>query len=71
MTKYTHSAKDAIDIATEVARGLSHNYIGTEHLLIGLIVAEGTASKVLAENGVDEERVIGLISKLITDYTFV
>ena len=67
MNKYTQSAKDAIDIATEVARGLSHNYIGTEHLLIGLIVAEGTASKVLAENGVDEERVIGLISKLITD----
>ena len=67
MNKYTQSAQDAIDIATEVARGLSHNYIGTEHLLIGLIVAEGTASKVLAENGVDEERVIGLISKLITD----
>ena len=67
MNKYTQSAKDAFDIATEVARGLSHNYIGTEHLLIGLIVAEGTASKVLAENGVDEERVIGLISKLITD----
>ena len=37
MNKYTASAKDAIDIATEVARGLSHNYIGTEHLLIGLI----------------------------------
>ena len=67
MNKYTQSAQDAIDIATEVARGLSHNYIGTEHLLIGLIVAEGTASKVLDENGVDEERVIGLISKLITD----
>ena len=67
MNKYTQSAQDAIDIATEVARGLSHNYIGTEHLLIGLIVSEGTASKVLDENGVDEERVIGLISKLITD----
>ena len=67
MNKYTGSAQDAIDIATEVARGLSHNYIGTEHLLIGLIVAEGTASTVLDENGVDEERVIGLISKLITE----
>jgi len=69
MNKYTGSAKDAIDIATEVARGLTHNYIGTEHLLIGLIVAEGTAATVLDENGVDEERVIGLISKMITEST--
>ncbi|MCR5608883.1 MAG: ATP-dependent Clp protease ATP-binding subunit [Lachnospiraceae bacterium] len=67
MNKYTQSAKDTLDIATDVARGMSHNYIGTEHLLIGLLVADGTAGKVLLENGVDEERVINLISKLINE----
>jgi len=67
MDKFTQSAQDALDMATEVAKGLAHNYIGTEHLLIGLIVAEGTSAKVLSENGVDEDKVLELINQLITD----
>ncbi|MDF2610025.1 MAG: clpC [Lachnospiraceae bacterium] len=67
--RYTESAKAAITFATEVAYKLSHNYVGTEHLLIGLIEADGVASKVLEKNGVDEEKVIELVNQLIAPNT--
>ena len=54
-----------MSLAAQAAYRLSHNYIGTEHLLLGLIEADGVASKVLAENGVEEERVIELVNQLI------
>ncbi len=63
--RFTESAREAIRIATDVAFRLSHNYIGTEHLLIGLIKAEGVASKVLEANGVEVEKVLELVSQLI------
>ncbi|MDF2952627.1 MAG: ATPase domain protein, partial [Anaerocolumna sp.] len=63
--RYTESAKAAITYATEVAYKLSHNYVGTEHLLIGLLEADGVASKVLEKNGVDEEKVVDLVNQLI------
>ena len=40
--KFTERAKKALEIANEIAIELGHNYIGTEHLLYGL-VKEGTA----------------------------
>ncbi|MDF2543995.1 MAG: clpC [Herbinix sp.] len=63
--KFTENAKQAINIAREIAYQLSHNYIGTEHLLIGLLEADGVASKVLEENGVSVEKVIELVNQLI------
>ncbi|MFW5630401.1 MAG: Clp protease N-terminal domain-containing protein, partial [Acetivibrio ethanolgignens] len=39
-----------------IAYELSHNYVGTEHLLIGLLSSPGVASRVLEENGVEKER---------------
>lgn len=63
--RYTENAKAAITYATNVAYKLSHNYVGTEHLLIGLLEADGVASKVLEKNGVDEEKVIELVNQLI------
>ena len=44
--KFTENAKKAINVAREVAYRLSHNYIGTEHLLIGLVEVNGVASRV-------------------------
>ena len=46
--KFTNKAEKAIQLADEIASSLGHNYIGTEHLIYGL-VEEGTgiASKVL------------------------
>ena len=50
-------AKRVIDLAYDEARQLNNNYIGTEHLLLGLIrEGDGLAGKVLAKLGVDLER---------------
>lgn len=63
--KFTENAKNAINLAKEVAFRLSHNYIGTEHLLIGLMEVDGVAAKVLEENGVTVEKVLELVNQLI------
>lgn len=63
--KFTENAKAAITAASEVAYNLSHNYVGTEHLLIGLLEADGVASKVLEKNGVDKDKIIELVNQLI------
>src|SRR2546425_394040 len=53
----TPRAKRVIDLAYDEARQLSNNYIGTEHLLLGLIrEGEGLAGRVLARLGVDLDR---------------
>lgn len=63
--KFTENAKSAISVAKDVAYRLSHNYIGTEHLLIGLMEVDGVASKILEENGVTVEKVLELVNQLI------
>jgi len=51
---FTPRAKRALELAAEEARNLGHNYIGTEHLLLGLIKeAEGVANQVLMNLGLD------------------
>jgi ATP-dependent Clp protease ATP-binding subunit ClpC len=69
--KFTDNAKNAINLAREVAYRLSHNYIGTEHLLIGLMQVEGVASRILEENGVTVDRVLALVNQLIAPNTGV
>ncbi|MDD5137061.1 MAG: ATP-dependent Clp protease ATP-binding subunit [Candidatus Omnitrophica bacterium] len=55
---FTPKAKKVMELATEEARALGHNYIGTEHLLLGLIrEGEGVASQVLMNLGMELERV--------------
>ncbi len=55
---FTPRAKRVLELAVEEARSLGHNYVGTEHLLLGLIrEGEGVAAKVLLELGVDRKRV--------------
>lgn len=54
----TSEAKRVIDLAFAEARALRHNYLGCEHLLLGLLRdAEGLAAKVLAQFGVDLDAV--------------
>ena len=64
--KFTDNAKRAINLARDTAFRLNHNYIGTEHLLIGLMQVEGVASRVLKENGVTADKVIELVNQLIS-----
>ncbi|HEX3076101.1 MAG TPA: ATP-dependent Clp protease ATP-binding subunit [Lachnospiraceae bacterium] len=63
--KFTENAKEALEVAADSAYHLMHNYIGTEHLLLGLINVSGVASRVLEENGVTEEKIIELVNQLI------
>ena len=63
---YTAKAKRAIDIAGRLSKTLHHNYIGTEHLMAGLLKeGTGTAAKVLNENGVELQKTLDLIKELI------
>lgn len=62
----TPRAKTAIQFAMEEARSLNHNYVGTEHLLLGLLREEkGVAAHVLVNCGVSHEAVRGEVLTLI------
>ena len=64
--KFTRQAKAALKLAESTARYWKHSYIGTEHILVGLLdEQEGTAGKILEEFGVDREKLESLITKLI------
>lgn len=65
--RFTNRAQEVIGEAKKAAAQLEQNYIGTEHLLLGLVrVSDSVASKLLQEQGVTEERLEELISSLIT-----
>ena len=54
LERFTERARRAVDAATVVARELGHNFVGTEHLLLGLFdQPEGLAARALGEAGVD------------------
>lgn len=70
MYSFTNRAKKAIDIANEVAMELGHNYIGTEHILYGLIKeGSGVAAKVLENQGIEPDMVIDKIVELVGNET--
>ena len=53
-------------VAGKMSKSLHHNYIGTEHLLIGLLKENsGVAAKILNENGVELDKIVDLIKELI------
>lgn len=63
---FTPRAKKSLELAAEEARSLGHNYIGTEHLLLGLIrEGEGVASQVLLNLGLDLNTVRNEIMDLL------
>ncbi|MFA5168328.1 MAG: ATP-dependent Clp protease ATP-binding subunit [Candidatus Omnitrophota bacterium] len=67
---FTPKAKKVIELAMDEARRLGHNYIGTEHLLLGLIKeGEGVASHVLMNVGLDLNKVRSEVIKLLGSTT--
>ncbi|MBQ7679787.1 MAG: ATP-dependent Clp protease ATP-binding subunit, partial [Butyrivibrio sp.] len=65
-TRFTEKAENALKNARKTARSLKLNYIGTEHLLIGLIMEKGSvASRILVDNGISEDRMMEMIKDLI------
>ena len=65
MQRFTQRARRVLSLAHEEAERLHHNYIGTEHLLLGLIREEGgVAGRVLRELGLDPARVKETVERL-------
>ncbi len=63
----TPRAKMAIVYAIEEARALNHNYVGTEHILLGLLrEREGVAARVLTNLGLELDAVRGEMLKLLS-----
>ena len=64
--RFTDRARRVVVLAQEEARLLNHNYIGTEHILLGLIhEGEGVAAKALESLGISLEGVRGQVEELI------
>ena len=64
--KFTNRAKKAIEFANELALELGHNYIGTEHILYGLVKeGSGVASKVLENQAITADMIIDKIVELV------
>jgi hypothetical protein len=67
--RFTDRARRVVVLAQEEARLLNHNYIGTEHILLGLIrEGEGVAAQVLVKLGADQDRVRQQVIQLLSGY---
>ena len=65
MERFTQRARRVLSLAQEEAERLQHNYIGTEHLLLGLLREDGgVAGRVLRDLGLQQERVEELVENL-------
>lgn len=63
---FTPRSKKVIELAMDEARNMGHNYIGTEHLLLGLIrEEEGIAARVLQNLGVDLKKIRQIVMELL------
>ncbi len=71
--RFTEGARRALAVAQESAKELGHNYVGTEHLLLGLLQEEDSpASRMLAQAGVEYSAALRQIERLVGrgDYQF-
>jgi len=65
MERFTQRARRVLSLAHQEAERMRHNYIGTEHLLLGLIREEGgVAGRVLRELGLEADRVQEIVERL-------
>ena len=64
--QFTAQAREVIVLAQEEAVGLRHNYIGTEHLLLGLLrIGDGPAARVLAGFGVTIDEARRMVARVV------
>ncbi len=62
---FTEKANEALNAAMMSAEDLGHGYVGSEHLLLGLLSADGVASSVLSSKGITKEKVERIIAESI------
>jgi ATP-dependent Clp protease ATP-binding subunit ClpA len=69
MNRFTEGAQRALSLAKEEAQGLHHDYIGTEHLLLGLLrEGEGIAAEVLHQLWIDADQVRKALVYILTHH---
>lgn len=67
MNIYTEKAKQVLEYASNISNQLNHSYIGTEHILVGLLAVEDSpAGIILNKNKVEMSRVMELIDSLVS-----
>ena len=65
-TDYTQSARKALKLAERAAKACHHSYVGSEHLLLGLVQEpDGTAGVILRNHKVEGKKLSELIAKLV------
>ena len=66
-SRFTEKARNALTLAEKAARRMHNGYIGTEHILLGLLLeGSGVAARVLNSNGVTAEQIENMIEELLT-----
>ncbi len=63
--EYTETARLVIKRTRQIARGMKHSYVGTEHLLLALMSVEGLVQSVLMNNGVRAQDIYNMIDRLV------
>ena len=65
-SQFTEKAREALHLASKCARSLIQGYVGTEHILAGLLKEQtGVAHRVLTDNGVELNQVLDMVRELI------
>ena len=54
--RFTEGAKNALACAAEYAKSMGHNYVGTEHLLVGMLQEKGAMAKLLEAQNIHASR---------------
>src|ERR671929_132076 len=65
--RFTERARQVVVLAQEEARTLKHNYIGTEHILLGLVREnEGVAARILLDFDADSEKIRNEVIRMLS-----
>lgn len=64
--QYTKMAQQVLDFAQKEAKKLKHGYVGTEHILLGLLATDSVAAKVLEKSDIKADKVRSMIEELIS-----
>lgn len=63
--KFTGNAQQVIELAKKVALDMSSSYVGTEHILLGLVNAKGVAATTLSANHITQEKIMDLMEQIL------
>jgi ATP-dependent Clp protease ATP-binding subunit ClpC len=63
--RFTDGARKSMQLANQISQRFNHEYIGTEHVLIGVLKEDGVAARIVECLGVQPEHIIGDVKKLV------